>query len=125
MLNVYTRKHVLLVGLLGFFSGLPLALTSSTLTAWLFDSGVERTAIGLFAAVATPYAFKFIWSPLMDGLRLPVMWRLGKRRSWILLTQIALVCAMAAMRLPTQRFQLWPLLLLRLFFPAPVPAKIS
>ena len=97
MLNVYTRKQVLLVGLLGFFSGLPLALTSSTLTAWLFDSGVERAAIGLFAAVATPYAFKFIWSPLMDGLRLPVMWRLGKRRSWILLTQIALVCAMAAM----------------------------
>lgn len=94
---MYLRPHILLIGLLGFFSGLPLALTASTLSAWLADSGVDRTAIGLFAAVATPYAFKFLWSPLMDGVRLPLLWRMGRRRSWMLLTQLLLVAALVAM----------------------------
>jgi len=94
---LYLQPRLLLIGLLGFFSGLPLALTASTLTAWLFESGVERASIGLFAAVATPYAFKFLWAPLMDGVRLPLLSRLGRRRSWMLLAQILLVASMLAM----------------------------
>jgi PAT family beta-lactamase induction signal transducer AmpG len=94
---LYLKPRLLIIGLLGFFSGLPLALTAGTLTAWLADSGVDRTAIGLFAAIATPYAFKFLWAPLMDGLRLPLLSRLGRRRSWLLFTQAALVAAIAAM----------------------------
>lgn len=95
--TVYLTRRMGLIGLLGFFSGLPLALTASTLTAWLSDAAVDRAAIGLFAAVATPYAFKFLWSPLMDGLRLPLLARLGRRRSWMLLTQALLAGAIAAM----------------------------
>jgi PAT family beta-lactamase induction signal transducer AmpG len=94
---LYLQPRLIVIGLLGFFSGLPLALTAGTLTAWLADSGVDRTAIGLFAAIATPYAFKFLWAPLMDGLRLPLLSRLGRRRSWLLFTQAALVAAIAAM----------------------------
>lgn len=96
---LYLRPSLLLIGLLGFFSGLPLALTASTLTAWLAESSIDRTAIGLFAAVATPYAFKFLWAPLMDGVRLPILARLGRRRSWLLLTQMLLVAGIVAMSL--------------------------
>jgi MFS transporter, PAT family, beta-lactamase induction signal transducer AmpG len=94
---LYLKPRLIVIGLLGFFSGLPLALTAGTLTAWLADSGVDRTAIGLFAAIATPYAFKFLWAPLMDGLTLPLLGRLGRRRSWLLLMQLVLVIAIAMM----------------------------
>ncbi len=94
---LYLQPRLLVIGLLGFFSGLPLALTAGTLSAWLADSGVDRASIGLFAAIATPYAFKFLWSPLMDGMRLPLLHRLGRRRSWLLLTQLFLVALIAAM----------------------------
>ena len=98
LLPIYLQPRLLLIGLLGFYSGLPLALTASTLTAWLADAGVERAAIGLFAAIATPYAFKFLWAPLLDGVRLPVLHRLlGRRRGWLLLTQALLALALAAM----------------------------
>jgi PAT family beta-lactamase induction signal transducer AmpG len=96
MLKLHSR--FLLIGLLGFFSGLPLALTASTLTAWLFDAQVDRAAIGLFAAVATPYALKFLWAPLLDGMALPVLTtKLGRRRGWLLLTQLLLTLALFAM----------------------------
>ncbi len=82
------QPSLLLIGLLGFFSGLPLALTASTLTAWLADAEVARSSIGLFAAIATPYALKFLWAPLLDGLRIPALTtRLGRfgahGRRWI------------------------------------------
>lgn len=95
--GIYLTRNMLVIGVLGFFSGLPLALTASTLTAWLADSGVDRTSIGLFAAITTPYAFKFLWSPLMDGVRLPIIHPLGRRRSWLLLVQILLASAIAIM----------------------------
>jgi len=86
-----------LIGILGFYSGLPLALTASTLTAWLADAKIERAAIGLFAAVGMPYALKFLWAPMMDGLQIPILKRLGRRRSWLLLTQLLLTIAILAM----------------------------
>ena len=76
---------------LGFASGLPLLLTFSTLSAWLATAGVRRAAIGAFALVGTPYAFKFLWSPLID--RLPPPLPLGRRRGWGVTIQIALIAA--------------------------------
>ncbi len=80
---------------LGFASGLPLLLTFSTLAAWLATAGVSRTAIGAFAIVGTPYALKFLWSPLIDRLPAPIA--IGRRRGWGLAIQILLVAAMLAL----------------------------
>lgn len=97
-MRFFTSPKFLLITLLGFFSGLPLALTASTLTAWLADAKVDRASIGLFAAVATPYALKFLWAPLVDGLRIPVLTaRLGRRRSWLWITQVLLTLALVGM----------------------------
>ena len=97
-LPIYLQPRMLVIGLLGFYSGLPLALTAGTLTAWLSDAGVQRAAIGLFAAIATPYAFKFLWAPLLDGVRIPVLHKLlGRRRAWLLITQLLLALALSAM----------------------------
>ncbi len=102
------QLRFILVGLLGFFSGLPLALTASTLTAWLAEAGVERASIGLFAAIATPYALKFLWSPLLDGLPLPWLTRrLGRRRGWLLASQLLLVASLAAMGLTNPAMNPW------------------
>jgi PAT family beta-lactamase induction signal transducer AmpG len=70
-LAIYCQRPILLQFLLGIPSGLPLALTASTLTYWLSESGVDKAAIGIFAMVAMPYAFKFLWAPMMDGITLP------------------------------------------------------
>jgi PAT family beta-lactamase induction signal transducer AmpG len=94
-LAVYTDRRVLLILPLGFASGLPLLLTFSTLSAWLATAGTSRAAIGAFALVGTPYAFKFLWSPLID--RLPPPLPLGRRRGWGVTIQIALVAAMLAL----------------------------
>jgi PAT family beta-lactamase induction signal transducer AmpG len=94
-LAVYSDRRVLLILPLGFASGLPLLLTFSTLSAWLATAGVSRAAIGAFALVGTPYAFKFLWAPLID--RLPPPLPLGRRRGWGVTIQIALVAAMLAL----------------------------
>ena len=78
----------------GFASGLPNPLTGSTLTAWLGSLEVDLTTIGLFAAVHLPYNFKFVWAPLLDRFRLPF---LGRRRGWMLLTQLVLVVGVGAL----------------------------
>jgi MFS transporter, PAT family, beta-lactamase induction signal transducer AmpG len=91
-LTVYGDRRVLLILLLGFSSGLPYLLTFSTLSAWLATAGVKRAAIGAFALVATPYAFKFAWAPLMDRLNPPLP--LGRRRGWGITIQALLVAAM-------------------------------
>src|SRR5690242_12154334 len=83
---------------LGFVSGLPLALTASTLAVWLTESGVSKASIGLFGGIAVAYAFKFIWSPLVDNLRLPWLTaRLGRRRSWLLAAQGALAASLVGL----------------------------
>lgn len=80
--------------LLGFSSGLPLALTSGTLQAWMAVEGVDIRTIGIFALVGLPYTVKFLWSPLMDRFVPPL---LGRRRGWIIITQIVLIIGIAAM----------------------------
>ena len=93
----YTEPRVLQVLALGFASGLPLLLTYSTLSAWLATAGVRRAAIGTFALVGTPYAFKFLWSPLMD--RVPPPLPLGRRRGWGITIQILLIGAVLGLGL--------------------------
>ncbi len=95
---VYRHPRVIAILFLGFSSGLPLALTGETLSLWLKDEGLSLTAIGLFAAVGTPYALKFLWAPVMDKARLPGLTvMLGRRRSWLVVTQSALIVATLAL----------------------------
>jgi MFS transporter, PAT family, beta-lactamase induction signal transducer AmpG len=94
-LSGYLDRRVLLILPLGFASGLPLLLTFSTLSAWLATAGVSRAAIGAFAIVGTPYALKFLWSPLIDRLPPPIP--IGRRRGWGLAIQIVLIAAMLAL----------------------------
>ena len=93
--TAYSEPRVLLTLPLGFASGLPLLLTFSTLSVRLATAGVSRAAIGAFALVGTPYAFKFVWSPLID--RLPPPLPLGRRRGWGVTIQIALIAATLAL----------------------------
>lgn len=83
--------------LIGFSSGLPLALTAGTLQAWMFDEGVDIKSIGLFTLVGLPYTLKFVWAPLMDRFTPKFGPRgfLGRRRSWMLISQLLLIIASA------------------------------
>jgi MFS transporter, PAT family, beta-lactamase induction signal transducer AmpG len=93
-LAVYLQPRVLIVLLLGFSSGLPLALSGSTLRFWLRESHIDLETIGLFALVGTPYTIKFLWAPLVDALNVPFLSKvLGRRRGWLILSQILLVAA--------------------------------
>lgn len=93
-LAVYGDRRMAAILVLGFSSGLPLALTGATLATWLATQGVSKTAIGLFALVGLPYTLKFLWAPAIDGLRLPLLTRwLGRRRGWMILTQLCLMAA--------------------------------
>lgn len=90
-LLVYARKPVVVIALLGFSAGLPFLLVFSTLTAWLRDVGVERTAIGFFAWVGLTYSIKVFWAPVVDRFGLPILRSLlGQRRSWIILGQLGI-----------------------------------
>ena len=98
-----SRKIGLLL-LLGFASGLPLALTAGTLQAWLATENIDIVAIGWFALVGQPYTYKFLWAPLMDRYVPP---HLGRRRGWLLITQVALALAIAFMGTLTPADSAW------------------
>lgn len=86
------NKKILSIFFLGFSSGLPFLLTLSTLSIWLKESGVNNTTIGLFVLATVPYIFKFLWGPIVDQVKIPILNRfLGQRRSWALVAQIALI----------------------------------
>jgi PAT family beta-lactamase induction signal transducer AmpG len=85
-------KRIWIQAPLGFGSGLPILLTGATMTAWLEDVGVSLKVIGFFALIHLPYNLKFLWAPLLD--RFPLPW-LGRRRGWILLTQLLLLAGIA------------------------------
>src|SRR6516225_9915493 len=95
-LAVYLQPRVLIVLFLGFSSGLPLALSGSTLLVWMREAGVDLGTIGLFALVGTPYTLKFLWAPIVDALNVPVLSTLlGRRRGWLLFSQLLLIAAIA------------------------------
>jgi len=97
---VYFRPRVLIVMFLGFSSGLPLALSGTTLLVWLTESGIDLGIIGLFALAGTPYTVKFLWAPLTDALDAPLFSRwLGRRRGWLVFTQLLLMLAIVLLGL--------------------------
>ncbi|MBZ0114858.1 MAG: hypothetical protein K8J08_20525, partial [Thermoanaerobaculia bacterium] len=93
-LRVYLDRRVLSILFLGFSSGLPLLLVYSTLSAWLREEDVSLTAIGFFSWASSAYFLKFLWSPVVDRLRIPGLthW-MGRRRSWLLVSQVAVLGA--------------------------------
>ncbi|MFM7576812.1 MAG: AmpG family muropeptide MFS transporter, partial [Microcystaceae cyanobacterium] len=93
-LQVFQSRKMSALLLIGFSSGLPLFLTSQTLQAWMTTEKVDLTQIGLVSLVGIPYSLKFLWSPLLDRYIPPF---LGRRRGWLVLTQIGLVLAIGAM----------------------------
>lgn len=95
---LYMRPNMLVIVTLGLVSGLPLPLIMGTLSVWLAKEGISNSSIGLFAAMGLPYAFKFIWSPVLDHLKAPFLFsRLGRRRGWMLLIQGCLIAAILAL----------------------------
>jgi PAT family beta-lactamase induction signal transducer AmpG len=107
-LSVYARPKILAILVLGFVSGLPLALTASTLGVWLTEAHISKTSIGLFAAIATPYALKFLWSPLIDGTSFPILSRwLGHRSGWLIATQILLIISIMLLGLADPAINPW------------------
>ncbi len=110
--QVYWRHRVAPLLVLGFASGLPLALTSGTLQAWATVENVSLQSIGFLTLVGSAYTLKFLWSPLVDRYAPPL---LGRRRGWILLTQWLLAAAIAAMGLFSPAAELKVLALLAVF----------
>ena len=95
-LQLFSNRRIGATLLLGFSSGLPLALVGGTLQAWFTVSGVDIVTIGFLGLVGQPYVYKFLWAPFMDRFVPPLF---GRRRGWLLLTQIAVSAAIAAMAL--------------------------
>ncbi len=95
----YTDRRAVTLFFLGFSAGVPILLIFSSLSLWLREAGVDRSTVTMFSWAALAYSFKFVWAPLIDSLPLPLLTRaLGKRRGWLLLSQllvIAAVCSMA------------------------------
>ena len=97
-LKVYTHPRVVGMLFLGFSAGLPLLLVLGTLSFWLSEAGIARATIGHLSWVGLAYGFKFLWSPLVDRLPLPFLTaRLGKRRAWLLLSQVCIAAALLGM----------------------------
>lgn len=105
MFKVFGQPKMAAILFLGFSSGLPFFLTNRTLQAWMTLEEVDLTTIGLFSLVTLPYSLKFLWAPLMDRYVPPFM---GRRRGWLIITQIGLLLSIAAMALqdPTRTLQL-------------------
>ena len=98
-LKTYSNPAVLALLLLGFAAGLPYMLVFSTLSVWLREAGVARETIGYASLIGWAYAFKWVWSPLLDQSRLPVLGRLGRRRSWLVFSQVLVAIGLAGMAL--------------------------
>ncbi|KAB2308745.1 AmpG family muropeptide MFS transporter [Betaproteobacteria bacterium SCN2] len=97
-LRVYAHPRVVGMLFLGFSAGLPLLLVLGTLSFWLSEAGIERATIGHLSWVGLAYGFKFLWSPLVDRLNLPLLTRLfGRRRAWLLLSQLCILLALLGM----------------------------
>jgi len=93
-LNIFFKKKSLKMICLGFSSGLPILLVFSTLSVWLIKAGINRSTVTLFSWAGFAYAFKYLWSPLVDNYRLPILRKMGHRRSWLLLSQISIIFAL-------------------------------
>ncbi len=94
----YLQEKLVVIFFFGFSGGLPFPLVYATLTYWLNESGIEKSTISTFAWIGFAYALKFLWSPLVDRLHLPVLTTLlGRRRSWLLLSQILIAASLVVL----------------------------
>ncbi|MCH5050714.1 muropeptide MFS transporter AmpG [Pectobacterium aquaticum] len=109
IITLFSQRNSLFMLLLGFASGLPLALTSGTLQAWMTVENVDLKTIGFFSLVGQAYVFKFLWSPLMDRYTPPF---LGRRRGWLILSQLLLIAAIIGMGFMNPARDLWWLAIL-------------
>lgn len=100
---IFNRRMLICI-FTGFSSGLPLFILYQLVPGWLRSEGVSLTEIGLFSLIGIPYVWKFIWAPLMDRYSLPV---LGRRRSWMLLTQVLLLCSIAGFGFVDPVMNIW------------------
>jgi len=109
-LKVYGQPASLRMLALGFAAGLPLLLVLGTLSFRLREAGIDRSTIGHLSWVGLAYGFKWVWAPLVDRLPLPVLTRwLGRRRSWLLVSQLAIMAGLAGMAWQDPRAGLTPL----------------
>lgn len=97
VLAALSRGRVLITLLLGFGSGLPFLLTGATLSIWLAEGDIALSAIGFISWVGLAYSFKFVWAPIVDRFDVPLLGRLGRRRGWMLLSQIVVGASLVAM----------------------------
>ncbi|MGI9301286.1 MAG: AmpG family muropeptide MFS transporter [Gammaproteobacteria bacterium] len=95
-LALYRDRRLLVIFALGMSSGFPWVLIGSSMSAWLQEAGLTRTAIGFFGSIFAVYTFNFVWAPLVDRLRPPLLGKLGQRRSWILSAQSVILLLMVA-----------------------------
>lgn len=108
-LRVYLEAPTLRMLLLGFSAGLPLLLVFGTLSFWLREAGIDRTTIGYLSWVGLAYGFKWVWAPLVDRLPIPILTRLlGRRRSWLLLSQTVIMASLTGMALTDPKIALLP-----------------
>ncbi len=107
-LAVYGERRVLVMLLLGFAAGLPFLLIFDTLSVWLRQSGLSLQSISIFALATLSYALKFVWAPVIDRVRLPVLEPLlGPRRAWMLLTQLVVMLGLWAIAGSDPQLELW------------------
>ncbi len=90
-LSIFLNSKCLKIFFLGFSSGLPILLVFSTLSVWLVKAGIERSTVTLFSWAGFAYAFKYLWSPIVDNFELPVFSKLGHRRGWLLFSQLLIM----------------------------------
>ncbi|WP_239467148.1 AmpG family muropeptide MFS transporter [Rhodoferax koreensis] len=109
-LKVYLEPATLRMLSLGFSAGLPLLLVFGSLSFWLREAGIDRTTIGYLSWVGLAYAFKWVWSPLVDRMPIPLLTRfMGRRRSWLLLSQLGIMAALVGMAVTDPKVLLEPI----------------
>jgi len=92
--NIFFKEKPLKMICLGFSSGLPILLVFSTLSVWLVQAGISRSTVTLFSWAGFAYAFKYLWSPIIDKFSLPIFKKFGHRRSWLLLVQLLIILSL-------------------------------
>lgn len=97
LLTAVSNRKTGIMLIYGMAAGLPYALLLGTLYAWLGETGVDLETMGVFSLIGLAYAFKFLWSPLVDQGRLPLLWRMGRRRSWLVPIQALVGASLIAM----------------------------
>lgn len=94
--KLYLDKRILVIFLLGISSGFPWVIIGSAMSAWLKESDLTRSAIGFFGTITAVYAVNFLWAPLLDRVKIPIFYKLGQRRSWIVVMQLLLLLGVTA-----------------------------